>query len=60
MDWLIARLKEPSTYQGFATFFTAVGIFLSPELWVAIGAAGGAVIGLIQAIKKERGSVPPE
>ncbi|MFQ5539020.1 MAG: hypothetical protein ACE5FB_01345 [Candidatus Binatia bacterium] len=53
LTWIAARLKEPSTYQGLATIFTAAGIFLSPELWLGIGTAGAAIVGLIQLIKKE-------
>ncbi len=56
MQWLIDRLKEPSTWQGIATFAGAVGIILSPELWLQIGTTAGAVIGLVQVIKKERSS----
>ena len=54
MQWLIDRLKEPSTWQGIATFAGAVGIILSPELWLQIGTTAGAIIGLVQVIKKER------
>ena len=58
--WLAARLLEPSTWQGIATAAAAIGLMWSPELWVYIGGVAGSVIGLIQFIKKERGSVPPE
>ena len=53
LKWIAARLKEPSSYQGIATILTAAGIFLSPELWLGIGTAGAAIVGLIQLIKKE-------
>lgn len=53
LKWIAARLKEPSTYQGLATILTAAGIFLSPELWLGIGTAGAAIVGLVQVIKKE-------
>ena len=53
LKWIAARLKEPSTYVGLATIATAAGIFLSPELWLGIGTAGAAIVGLIQVIKKE-------
>ena len=59
MEWLLERLKEPSTWQGIATFAGAIGIILSPELWLQIGVAAGAIIGLVQVIKKER-TPPPE
>ncbi len=53
LKWIAARLKEPSTYQGLATILTAAGIFLSPELWLGIGTAGAAIVGLVQVIKSE-------
>jgi len=61
LKWIAARLKEPSTYQGLATILTAAGIFLSPELWLGIGTAGAAIIGLVQVIKKEieKRATPP-
>jgi hypothetical protein len=62
LKWIAARLKEPSTYQGLATILTAAGIFLSPELWLGIGTAGAAIVGLVQVIKSEiekRAAPPP-
>jgi hypothetical protein len=59
LKWIAARLKEPSSYQGIATILTAAGIFLSPELWLGIGTAGAAIVGLIQLIKKELNPPPP-
>jgi hypothetical protein len=59
LKWIAARLKEPSTYQGLATILTAAGIFLSPELWLGIGTAGAAIVGLVQLIKKELQPPPP-
>jgi len=61
LKWLAARLKEPSTYQGLATILTAAGIFLSPELWLGIGTAGAAIVGLVQVIKSEieKRTTPP-
>ena len=61
LKWIAARLKEPSTYQGLATILTAAGIFLSPELWLGIGTAGAAIVGLVQVIKSEieKRTTPP-
>ncbi len=61
LKWIAARLKEPSTYQGLATILTAAGIFLSPELWLGIGTAGAAIVGLVQVIKSEieKRAAPP-
>jgi hypothetical protein len=52
--WLLARLKEPSTYAGFAGLALAVG--LSDVQWAAIstavaGLAGVAAVFLSEAPK---------
>ena len=60
ITWLGARLKEPSTWVGVAVAAAGLGIAWTPELWALIGGVASAVVGLIQFIKKERGSVPPE
>ena len=52
--WIKDRLKEPSTYQGVTVLTSAIGLTLSPELWESIVTLAGAVIGLIQVIKKEQ------
>ncbi len=48
--WLIARLRERSTWLGLIGFLTAAGITLSPEQTQAIAAAGVAVAGLFSTI----------
>lgn len=47
MRWLMARLREPSTWRGITMLLTACGIALSQEQQEAIGIAGAAIIGLI-------------
>jgi hypothetical protein len=52
--WLLARLKEPSTYAGFAGLALAVG--LSDVQWAAVstavaGLAGVAAVFLSEAPK---------
>jgi hypothetical protein len=54
IDYIIARLKEPSTYAGIATVLALVGWKLSPELMGAIASAGIAVIALIEIIRREK------
>jgi hypothetical protein len=46
-SYVIARLKEASTWRGIVALITSVGVTLSPELQGAIVAAGLAVMGLI-------------
>jgi hypothetical protein len=47
MNWLIARLREPSTIRGLVWLLTVAGITLSPEQIEAIAVAGMAVAGLL-------------
>ena len=53
LQWIIARLNEPSTYRGVAAILTAVGIILSPEQVAAITALGLATIGILNVFRKE-------
>ncbi len=45
MSWILTRLREPSTYAGFAGLALAVGI--SSADWATISAAIAAVAGVI-------------
>jgi len=47
MEYIIARLKEASTWRGIVAIITALGVALSPDQVEAIVAAGLAVIGLV-------------
>jgi hypothetical protein len=50
MDYIVARLKEPSTWRGLLALGTAFGISIKPELQEAIIAAGLALIGVIGVV----------
>lgn len=52
MEWIIARGKEASTWQGLIALAAAFGLAVSPELKEAIVGAGIALVGLVQVIKK--------
>ncbi len=52
MQWILDRLKEPSTYAGFATLAAAVGI--SAPLYAAVSAAVMGIAGLIAVILAEK------
>lgn len=52
MEWILGRLKEPSTYAGFAGLAAAVGI--SQPLYAAASAVAVAVAGLISVILAEK------
>jgi hypothetical protein len=54
LDWLLARLVEPSSWRGLIAMLTAGGITLAPAQQNAIIAAGLAFIGLINVFRKEK------
>lgn len=47
MKWLIARLKEGSTWRGLVWLLTVCGVLLTPEQTEAIVLAGMALAGLL-------------
>jgi hypothetical protein len=47
MKWLLARLKEPSTWRGLVWILTVCGVLLTPEQTEAIVLAGMALAGLL-------------
>ena len=51
-DYILDRVKEPSTWRGFIFFLTAIGVPIAPELQTAIVSAGLGVAGLIGVITK--------
>lgn len=54
MDWIIERLREPTTYAGIFSALTAFGVSVAPELSDAIMAAGIGAAGLALVILKEK------
>jgi hypothetical protein len=52
IDWLLARLSEPSTYAGFAALAGSIG--LSAPIYSAVSAAAVAMAGLIAVILHEK------
>jgi hypothetical protein len=53
MNYILDRLKEPSTWRGILAMVTAVGVKLHPELQEAIISAGLALIGMVNIFRKE-------
>lgn len=47
--FLMARLKEPSTWRGVISIVTAMGVALSPSQMEAIIAGGLALMGIVGA-----------
>lgn len=54
MNWLMNRLKEPSTWRGLAWLLTALGVSLSPESWHYLTTAGMALAGFIGCVTTEK------
>lgn len=55
MQWLFDRLKEPSTYAGFAALAAGVGI--SSTTYQAAAGALAAIFGLVSVVLKEKGII---
>lgn len=55
MQWLFDRLKEPSTYAGFAAL--AAGIGISSDTYQAIAGALAAIFGVVSVVLKEKGII---
>ena len=51
--WIIARLKEPSTWRGLTMLAGLVGFTLSPEQWQAISTAVLALLGAVEVFRPE-------
>lgn len=58
MTYLLARLRERSTWLGFISLATALGLVLSETQQEAIIAAGSAVAGLVAALTPDRPQAP--
>lgn len=54
LNYILERLKEPSTYRGLAILGGIVGISLEPNQWTAIAAAVAGVIGLVEVFRREK------
>jgi hypothetical protein len=54
MDYLLARLKEPSTYLGFAAIATGIGLKLEPEVVQAFAALFIAAVGVYEVLRKAK------
>lgn len=54
MNYILDRLKEPSTWRGILAMITAVGVKLHPEMQEAIISAGLALIGMVNIFRKEK------
>ncbi len=54
LEYLAARLQEPSTWSSLGVLFTGVGVVVAPEYWQAIMGIGMIIGGLLGTILRER------
>ena len=54
MTYLVARLKEKSTYSGILALLSAVGVAVDPEQFSAIAAALMALVGVFEVFRREK------
>lgn len=52
-EYLMERLKEPSTWRGVVMLLTTAGMTISPELQNVIVSVGLAVVGLLGVFTKD-------
>jgi hypothetical protein len=55
LDYLVTRMKEPSTWVSLGSMLTAIGFAVRPDLWQQISAVAmgiGGVLGVILSEKK--------
>lgn len=57
LNWLWDRAKERDTWIGLVSTAVAVGAHISPELQQSIVSLGVAVVGVIFAVTKSKGTV---
>lgn len=60
MNWLLARLREGSTWRGIVWLLAFAGVSLKPEQAEAIIAAGMALAGLLGVFLQDRQRSPTE
>lgn len=54
MDYIINRLKEPSTYAGLAALLAAFGVSIDPGMLQAVVAVATAIAGLASIFVAEK------
>jgi len=52
IDWIVGRLREPSTYAGFSALALAAG--LSIEEWQAVSTLAAAIAGVVAIFVTEK------
>lgn len=55
MEWIAARLKEPTTYGGIASILALIGVQISPEMQSEIITICMGVGGVLMVLMREKG-----
>lgn len=55
MQYLIARLREPSTYAGIAALLASFGLSVDAGLVQSVAMFGTGLAGIAAAVMKDRG-----
>lgn len=53
-QYILDRVKEPSTWRGAILFLTAIGVPIAPQLAEAIVTAGLGIAGLVGILTPDR------
>ena len=58
VNWIISRLREPSTWAALAASGVLSFVSLDPasDMWRAVVTAGTAIAGLLAVVLKEKGA----
>lgn len=54
IQYILERLKEPSTWRGIIQLLTAAGLVIEPELALQIITAGVTIVGIIGVVTKDK------
>jgi hypothetical protein len=54
MEYIIARLKERSTYSGILALLSALGLTIDPEQAASVVAVVMALVGVFEVFRREK------
>lgn len=54
MNWIITRIKEPSSWAALAAMLAGLGVSLPDDLWKSIAMIGTGVAGVLGFVMAEK------
>jgi len=60
MEWILRRLKEPSSWRGIIVLVGICGYTISPELEEQIILVGTGLLGLVEIVRREKKVIVPK